>query len=309
MTAPDDLFSEVLTYPSANAERRFDALVGLDEIKRRVLTEARILLRPAQLDAWSERHHGTSIPATDRLKGRLPLFLFSGDVGTGKTELAETFGAPLARELDLPVQLFGLSLSARGTGAVGEMTRLLQAAFTEVADAAAVGKAREARSAVILLIDEADALAQSRELAQMHHEDRAGVNALVRGIDRLRRDSLPVIVIMCTNRLEALDPAIRRRAAATFSFERPDASARMVVLGSLLVGADLTDEQLQALADATGPSGTALGCTFSDLTQRLVPDLVLDAFARDRPIEFARALDLAQAMTPTPTFVMQEGGS
>jgi AAA+ superfamily predicted ATPase len=189
------------------------------------------------------------------------------------------------------------------------MTRLLQAAFTEVADAAAVGKSREARAAVILLIDEADALAQSRELAQMHHEDRAGVNALVRGIDRLRRDSLPVIVIMCTNRLEALDPAIRRRAAATFSFERPDAHARMVVLGSLLEGADLTDDQLEALADATGPSRSALGCTFSDLTQRLVPDLVLDAFARDRPIEFARALDLAQAMKPSPTFVMQEGGT
>ena len=38
---------------------------------------------------------------------------------------------------------------------------------------------RSGRGAVILLVDEADALAQSREAAQMHHEDRAGVNAFL----------------------------------------------------------------------------------------------------------------------------------
>jgi AAA+ superfamily predicted ATPase len=68
------------------------------------------------------------------------------------------------------------------------------------------------RGAVILLVDEADALAQSREAAQMRHEDRAGVNAFIRGVDRIG-NGLPAAVIMCTNRLSALDPAVRRRAA------------------------------------------------------------------------------------------------
>ena len=56
------------------------------------------------------------------------------------------------------------------------------------------------------MIDEADALAQSRELGQMHHEDRAGVNALIRGLDQLAADRGRVLVVMCTNRIESLGP-------------------------------------------------------------------------------------------------------
>ena len=101
---------------------------------------------------------------------------------------------------------YSLSLSARGQGSVGEMTMLLSDAFQLVAEAAKGGRGKDGklRHGTILLIDEADALAQSRELAQMHHEDRAGVNALIRGIDGLRRNGLPVLTIMCTNRLSAL---------------------------------------------------------------------------------------------------------
>ena len=125
---------------------------------------------------------------------------------------------------DIRVALYALSLTARGTGAVGEMTSLLSKAFNEVKDAARKSSGRRGKhsSGIILLIDEADALAQSREMGQMHHEDRAGVNALIRGVDDFATGNLPAIVLMCTNRLEALDPAVRRRAAATFTFTRPN---------------------------------------------------------------------------------------
>jgi AAA+ superfamily predicted ATPase len=55
----------------------------------------------------------------------------------------------------------------------------------------------------------------------MHHEDRAGVNAFIRGIDRIANEKLPAAVIMCTNRLSALHPAVRRRAAEVLSLSRP----------------------------------------------------------------------------------------
>ena len=55
----------------------------------------------------------------------------------------------------------------------------------------------------------------------MHHEDRAGVNAFIRGVDRLSNGQLPAAVIMCTNRLGALDPAVKRRAADILTFARP----------------------------------------------------------------------------------------
>ena len=69
---------------------------------------------------------------------------------------------------------------------------------------------------LVLVVDEADALAQSRAAEQMHHEDRAGVDALLAGVDSLAGEHVPVLVVMCTNRERALDPAVLRRAAATF---------------------------------------------------------------------------------------------
>ena len=64
----------------------------------------------------------------------------------------------------------------------------------------------------------------------MHHEDRAGVNALIRGVDDFATGNLPAIVVMCTNRLDALDPAVRRRAAVTFTFNRPNEAQRQAFL-------------------------------------------------------------------------------
>jgi AAA+ superfamily predicted ATPase len=70
----------------------------------------------------------------------------------------------------------------------------------------------------------------------MHHEDRAGVNALIRGIDGMRTDRLPVLTILCTNRLDAIDPAVQRRAAAVEMFERPGQAQRAALLTHLLAG-------------------------------------------------------------------------
>jgi AAA+ superfamily predicted ATPase len=225
-------------------------------------------------------------------------------VGSGKTELAETIGDAVARQEDIDLTLFPLSLSTRGEGRVGEMTQLLSAAFDHtVAEATKLkGNSGRARGGVILLVDEADALAQSREATQMHHEDRAGVNAFIRGIDRLGNGRLPAAVIMCTNRLGALDPAVKRRAADILVFERPSDEQRRSVLADTFEPLGFSPAQIQRLVAATAPTaGQPYGFTFSDLTQRLVPAIVLDAYP-SRPLDPARALDIAEAMKPTPPF-------
>src|SRR5258708_6231766 len=172
MTETTGIFEEVREFPDPAAARRFAGLVGLDEVKERLLKEARLLLDPASLDTWSQTHHGLKLRLIEFFRDRPPLFIFAGDVGTGKTALAETFGDAVARDIDLRVTLFSLSLNARGTGVVGEMTTLLSKAFTEVKLAArkAAGRTGKHAGGIVLLIDEADALAQSRELAHMHHE-------------------------------------------------------------------------------------------------------------------------------------------
>ncbi len=302
------LFAGVDEFPDRAARRRYESLVGLEEVKTRLVRHAVCMLAPELLADWARVHFGDDqVPLLEAFRTRPPMFVLAGDVGTGKTALAESFGDAVARESGLPITLFRLSLTARGSGAVGEMTQLLAAAFAEVGRAAHGLRDRQGRrtGGAVLLIDEADALAQSRELAQMHHEDRAGVNELIRGIDDLARSDLPVLVLMCTNRLSALDPAIRRRAAETFRFSRPTGEQRAEVLGRLFAGTPLAGPPLAAVAAATGEtSRRPYGWTYSDLTDRLVSAAVLSAFP-DRPLTIEAVLALAEEMEPTPPFASE----
>jgi AAA+ superfamily predicted ATPase len=187
-------FDDITELPNPNFQIRYESLIGLNDIKERLAKEAEILLNPGLLEEWSIKQHNKVIPIIKQFDNRHSLFIFAGDVGTGKTALAETFGDFIARKNKKSVLLYRLSLNTRGQGAVGEMTRLISTAFQDITDYAEkiIKSNGNYSSACILLIDEADALAQSREFDHMHHEDRAGVNALIRGVDSItekrRRD-------------------------------------------------------------------------------------------------------------------------
>ena len=300
----DDLFERRIQYPDVSAKERFDHLVGLDDYKDRLSKMLGILVNPENLSSWFHRHHPEARELMKTVLRRPPLLVLAGDVGTGKTELAETVGDAVARQEKIDVTLFPLSLSTRGQGRVGEMTQLLSAAFDHTYSEASRLRCNSGRSrgAVILLVDEADALAQSREAAQMHHEDRAGVNAFIRGVDRIAKAGLPAAVIMCTNRLAALDPAIRRRAADTLQFTRPDKMQRYTLLQPQLKSLGFTDKVIACIATSTGERGDRrYGFTYSDLMQRLLPAIVLDAYP-ERSVDAGRALDITKRMSPTAPF-------
>ena len=300
----NDVFDEVIILPSPDADSAIERLVGLDEHRQRLVKEVRILLSPTQVKDWNKRHHKGKLTAVEYLAARPPLFVLSGDVGTGKTVLARSFGSEVARQARIKVKLFVLSLSARGAGTVGQMTQLIASAFAQVREEVSRTRDRSGRAGrgVIMLIDEADALAQSRETDQMHHEDRAGVNSLIRGIDGLAGSGLPAAVLMCTNRLSALDPAVRRRAAVLLEFDRPNEEQRIRLLRRALDGSGFSEAELSTLAAATGQtSARPYAWTYSDIVDRLIPALVLDAFP-EHPLDAERALEIAGGMVPTPPF-------
>ncbi|MDB5098886.1 MAG: ATPase, central region [Cyanobacteria bacterium RYN_339] len=302
--ALDDLFERRICYPDVDPQLRLSRLVGLDDQKTRLCKILGLLVNPAGLEVWAKLHHPAAGSLLDTVLRRPPLVVLAGDVGSGKTELAETIGDAVARQEGIDLTLFPLSLSTRGQGRVGEMTQLISAAFDYTVHEATKLRSTggRARGGVILLVDEADALAQSREASQMHHEDRAGVNAFIRGIDRLAGAHVPAAVIMCTNRLGALDPAIRRRAAEVMLFTRPNDDQRRHVLKLRLEPLGIKGAHLESLVSATGPdAGLDYGCTFSDLTQRLIPSIVLDAYP-NKPVTAARAIAIAKALVPTPPF-------
>lgn len=305
----DDLFDRRLDFPDQTARKRLARLVGVDEAKSRLSKLLGCLINPAGPRAWVSKFHPGADLLLDYLERRPPLVLLAGDVGTGKTELAETVGDAVARQEGIAVTLYPLSLATRGTGKVGEMTALISAATDAVFQAgkrmqgAGNGKAG---GGIILLVDEADALAQSRASGSMHHEDRAGVNAFIRGVDRLAEQRLPVAVILSTNRLSAIDPAVQRRAAEIFIFSRPNDVQRLAVLQEPLAQAGFAPKDIARIVKLTGTrSGASVGFTFSDLTQRFLPSLVLDAYP-GASLTFERAKELVESMTPTPSFI--DGG-
>lgn len=300
----DDLFERRILLPDPQMKDRLARLVGLDDHKERLTKILGLLVNPTGLTDWARRHHPSVTQFLPLILRRPPLIVLAGDVGSGKTELAESIGDAVARQEGIDITLYPLSLSTRGQGRVGEMTQLLSAAFDYTVSEANKLKvpSGRARGAVILVVDEADAIAQSREQAQMHHEDRAGVNAFIRGIDRLGNGNLPAAVIMCTNRLGALDPAIRRRAADILSFQRPNDLQRHAVLAPLLKELGCTPAEIDAIVAETGPKDhRAYGFTFSDLTQRLLPTMILDAYP-NRSVNPARILQISREMRPTTPF-------
>jgi SpoVK/Ycf46/Vps4 family AAA+-type ATPase len=299
-----DLFEEIMELPDSSSQKRYAELVGLDDEKIYLQKQAALLLNPGLLKQWSKDTYGKEIALLKYFLKRPPLFIFSGDVGTGKTSLAETFGDSIARDGKIGVTVYRLSLKTRGDGTVGHMTKMIATAFEMVLAEAkkAQGKDRKPKQAIILVIDEADALAQSRESAQMHHEDRAGVNALIRGVDTIASEHLPVIVVMCTNRLSSMDPAVKRRAAMIFYFTRPNAAQRRYILETALADMGITEQELQQLVVETGEtSDRDYGYTYSDIFQRLLPN-ILFSFFPDRRVDFKEVIETTARAIPTAPF-------
>ncbi|HLO20336.1 MAG TPA: ATP-binding protein [Sphingomicrobium sp.] len=298
------LFERRMSYPHPDARDRLARLVGIDHHISRLTKSLGLLVHPGGLKLWGHEFHPGAEKIINSVLMRPPLVILGGDVGSGKTELAETIPDAVARQEEIEIDLLPLSLSARGQGRVGEMTQLISAAFDfTVKEANTIQKSKEgSEGAIILLVDEADALAQSRETADLHQEEVSGVNAFIRGIDRLANSRLPAAVIMCTNRYDALDPAVTRRAAEIMTFGRPDADNRRKLLGPRLHELGFDDVDIDAIVDATGPRDGMPGFTYSDLAQRLIPTMVLDAYP-EQPITATRALMLAEEMVATPPFM------
>jgi SpoVK/Ycf46/Vps4 family AAA+-type ATPase len=298
------LFERRMAYPHPSARERLERLVGLDDHIAKLTKVLGLLVHPSGLRRWGDEHHPGSNMLIDSVLHRPPLVILGGDIGSGKTELAETIGDAVARQEGIEVELLPLSLSARGRGNIGEMTQLISAAFDFTVKEATTLLSKDkkgAEGAVILLVDEADALAQSRETPQMLQEEISGVNAFIRGIDRLSNQRLPAAVIMCTNRYDALDPAVTRRAAEILRFGRPDDHWRRELMRPKFAELGFDADQIDAIVNVTGPRNGRAGFTYSDLSQRLIPAIVLDAYP-DRGVTPDRALEIAESMIPTPPF-------
>jgi len=170
--------------------------------------------RAIVLDRWRIASHVSY--------GRGIAVLMHGPPGTGKTLSAEA----IASELNRP--LLVASVPSLQSKWVGDTEKRLEALFTE---------ARAQRA--VLFLDEADSLLTRRGEAGASRHDDSRVNVLLGLIER-HND----LVLLATNRPEALDTALERRITYQVIFERPGAGARAAIWRGLLPTTVPTDDSL-----------------------------------------------------------------
>jgi ATP-dependent 26S proteasome regulatory subunit len=138
-------------------------------------------------------------------KGLTNAMLLHGPPGTGKTMLSESIAAVLGKNLML------LSTADLQSQIPGQMERNIKAAF-----------AQAAKCNSVLLLDECDSLLMNR--------DRVGfilgseINALLTEIERFDG-----VVILTTNRVHTLDPALARRIVSKVEVLPPEKAARVEI--------------------------------------------------------------------------------
>lgn len=284
--------------PSSKLENIAKTLIGFEKNYQVLKKHLTVMLLPDHVNEWSKKYYKKIIPLCDIIQHRYPLFLFSGDVGTGKTVTAECVANRLTQDMKKEGFLLKLSTRVRGKGLHGEMSQLIQNAFENLTTQA--GKKRLA----FLLIDEADSIASLRSTEQMHQEEKAAVNTLIQKIDGVRQAGGRAIVFLCTNRANVIDQAIVRRASLHIEFPRPNKEQCLELLKHDLQGMKLTAENLDELANLTSTGGHYgnNGYTFSDFRMRLFPSAIAQSFP-DKALTFDILKKTVLNIKPSPSTV------
>jgi hypothetical protein len=213
--------------PDIRLDRLGQRLVGLDDIREEVL----LRLRLHWAGSTAAQRGPTGSTAAAVLQGLfadgVPLFVFAGDPGVGKSALVQVIADRYCRAAGIEGQLVRLGTDVRASH-VGEFGQRLRAAFDQAS------RISRRTGAAFLLIDEADALAMRRSVDQAHQEDRAGTSTLLQCLDALE-PSERLAVFLTTNLAETIDPAVRRRGTS-YQFPRPDRRARRRLVARLVPG-------------------------------------------------------------------------
>ena len=293
-----DMFDTQRELPSRELENIAETLVGFERHYEALKNHLMVVLMPDHVDEWSWNYHKQIIPLCKVIQQRYPLFLFSGDVGTGKTVTAECVANRLTKDMGKEGFLLKLSTRVRGKGLHGEMSQLIQDAFENLTTQA--GKKRLS----FLLIDEADSIASFRSMEQMHQEEKAAVNTLIQKIDEIRQVGGRAVVFLCTNRANVIDQAIVRRTALHMEFSRPNREECLKLLTHDLEGIGLTPEELSELASLTSEGGHHGndGYSYSDFRLRFLPEALARVFP-DRALTFDILKETVLAVKPSPRII------
>ena len=178
--------------------------------------------------------------------------IFHGPTGTGKTLLAKA----LAGEAGVPFyRLGGAELESKWAG---ELSQRLGEFFKKVSDDMESNK----EAPFVIFIDEIDGMAAKR--AGNQGSDRNHNTAITQLLDQIGRlfENYPnAVIIAASNRLEAIDPAVKRagRLGKHIAMPNPDQAARRMILELNSKDLNLWPADLDGVAKLTnGLSGASV---------------------------------------------------
>lgn len=279
-------------HPNRELEELYKSLIGIDAQKETLLQHLQLFFQPALFEDWKRKHHKDDLPAFANGFHASPLFLFSGEVGCGKSALAQSVGTPLHHKIHKKILVMETPSNIRGTGKVGELSNRITETF---------GMAKQkvnAGNPGILIIDEADDLATSRGQNQAHHEDRAGLNVLIKQIDLLKAEKRSLAVILITNRASVLDPAVLRRAEVQLTFDRPKLADYSGIFSQLLAGTKHSKHDLENLVEVA--KARPIRYSYSDLFLRVGKTAFQEAVFGDKAYGPAVLEAVLRRTDPTP---------
>lgn len=293
-----DVKLQIHKHPDKIAGLVYDGLIAIDEQKEALLNSLELFLNKGKIESWQKQHHPKGLHFLNELNNGTPLIILSGDVGCGKTALAQSIGTPLGKLLEGQVIIFETPSNIRGAGRVGEISNRITDAFEQVKSKLSSGQTG------ILIIDEADDLATDRDQNQAHHEDRAGLNVLIKQIDLITREKIALAVILITNRLKVLDPAVIRRAAQIIEFRRPDSQARKLVFKYLFKDSELSEKDFDELVNVS--THPIVPYSFSDLIQKAGRQALFNAIQTDKPFSKNIYSETIKSIKPSPILKQDE---
>lgn len=279
-------------HPNTNAEDVFKSLIGIDKQKEELVATISLLFDKERIVKWRKEHHQDRLAFVDRVVAEMPLLILSGEVGCGKSALANSVGTPIAKQLNKRLTCFETPSDVRGSGRVGELSARITSVFQQ-----AKAKVKDGELG-LLIIDEADDLATSRSQNQAHHEDRAGLNVLVKQIDSISKERVNLVVLLITNRVAVLDPAILRRASLHLTFNRPNDEDRRKIFDYLFNGTRLVEKEMDRLLEMSKRNSVPF--SYSDLINRVAKQAVIKAIYMDKPFTPTIYLEVLRDTIPTP---------
>lgn len=283
-----------IIHPNSDAQLVYQRLIGIDNQKLELLSSLQLIFNQEAIESWIKTNHkNAKLGILNMVDIKAPLIILSGEVGCGKTALANSIASPLAKVLKTKVTCMESPSDIRGSGFVGELSSKITAVFE-----AARNKVKTSKKPGILIIDEADDLATSRSQNQAHHEDRAGLNVLIKQIDQIKKERVNLAVILITNRLDVLDPAVRRRSAVNLTFSRPGKDVRRTVFEKLLEGTVFSKDDVKRLGEIA--SKKEIPYSYSDLIDKVGQQALLKAVADGNPFDHNYLESALRISEPSP---------